>query len=123
MAFLSTQNLLAPFHNKIHITTIVLAALILLMFRLSGGSVSTESQTIKTNKKDDTLNTELPRSKIFSKKNDNASDIENSFFFKESRKEVTNQKVPLKESNQPQTKPKKNSGGSNLDDVYNSLNF
>ncbi len=40
MSLISPQNFLAPFTNKTHLITIILAAILFAAFRLSGGGVS-----------------------------------------------------------------------------------
>lgn len=115
MAFFSKSNFLAPFHNKIHIVTIVLVAVVYFVFRSSGGSVST------TNEFKQKIEPEVSLPKIkkeVTKEINENDDLESSFFFRQSRKE--NNKVG---SNTPSKKSGDSSGKSNLDDIYKELNF
>ncbi len=50
MAFVSIQNLVAPFTNKVHLTSIIAVALAFAVFRLSGGGISVETPHKPTQK-------------------------------------------------------------------------
>ncbi len=52
MALISSRNLAAPLTNKIHITTIILVALLFAVFRLAGGGVDVKS-SLKQKLKDE----------------------------------------------------------------------
>lgn len=43
MSLISTQNLVAPLTNKVHLTTIILVAVAFAVLRLSGGAISAVS--------------------------------------------------------------------------------
>ena len=114
MAFFSRSNFLAPFHNKIHVFTMVLVAIVFFVFRSSGGSIKTTDNTYKNeNVQNSNLNF-----KEQNNKNDDYDSLENSFFFKNSR----NKNMEL---NQKSTKERNNSksNSSDIDDIYNQLNL
>jgi hypothetical protein len=52
VALISSRNLAAPLTNKIHITTIILVALLFAVFRLAGGGVDVKS-SLKQKLKDE----------------------------------------------------------------------
>jgi hypothetical protein len=52
VALISSKNLAAPLTNKIHITSIILVALLFAVFRLAGGGVDVKSTLKETFKKE-----------------------------------------------------------------------
>ena len=49
MAFISSQTLLAPFKNPVHLTSIFMVAVLFAVFRLNGGGLSVEeSRRVRT---------------------------------------------------------------------------
>ena len=52
MALISSKNLAAPLTNKIHITSIILVALLFAVFRLAGGGVDVKTSLKETFKKE-----------------------------------------------------------------------
>jgi hypothetical protein len=52
VALISSKNLAAPLTNKIHITSIILVALLFAVFRLAGGGVDVKASLKETFKKE-----------------------------------------------------------------------
>ncbi|MCB0310705.1 MAG: hypothetical protein KDD42_05695 [Bdellovibrionales bacterium] len=45
MSLVSVRNILAPFGNKVHLTTIILCGIVFVVLRLSGGGIDVQSDS------------------------------------------------------------------------------
>ena len=140
MSFISIHNILAPFTNKVHLTTIVLVALVFAAIRWHGGGVEIDEKEVRkirepnrvaateravaTKKKQASTTTATTRAKpkrtrfeIFDKKIQGGQRVDNDDFL-DSVISSKKKKTPNSLSKKPASKKDKEAG---LDDIERSL--
>jgi hypothetical protein len=119
MALISSKNLVAPLTNKIHITTIILVAMVFTVFRFAGGGVDVRSQVSKRLSEDKQKLMAIPTTtKTEQKKSESLFDVIDQKT-EPAQKRNEDRVVPPWERNKPIEQ--KNEEATSLDDIRRML--